>query len=125
MGFEQRFGIRAALARVLPHDGGIAGQLLVLAQAAHAEVDQRVEPEDALEQGRHQVGEGVAALDVNPFVGDHQRLFGGRLGVCIFHRHTQGVEGVERITEEFDPVLRAQQHEFEHQRLCWLSQCSR
>ena len=54
-----------------------------------------------------------------------QRLFGGRLGVGIFHRHTQGVEGVKRITEEFDPVLRAQQHELEHQRLCWLSQCSR
>ena len=73
---QHRVRITAAGVRVACEHGGVAGELLVEAEAALGQVQQGVEPLQAAQRDRGQVGAGVAARQVGAFVREHQgRLF--------------------------------------------------
>ena len=74
-GLEHRFAVRASRMRVGRDYCLIAGEFLIVAETCRRQLHQRVEPEQAADDGRREICEMIAATSMQPFVRKHQTSF--------------------------------------------------
>ncbi len=87
LGLQQGLGVAALLARAVRQHGGVAGQLLVEPGFARRQMDQRVEPAQALGKGDEAVDARVSTVDVGAFMSADQDALFRRVQRCGVGRH--------------------------------------